>query len=464
MSRFARGLFVAIVACLFFASSAAVAQDRIVQNDSLGEQQEGRIGSAELVAGEGYYVTLTIPPAISLPVELLGVRVVMVDSNDPSKRYCGRFHVEVFEESTAGFTTPSGCPFAQAKDPGNVIYSMSQQFGGGGIAYEVEGNAQNLQDLRFSQINNNPSLNATINPVIINTRTIRIGIKAVDTQCQNPGDAFPIIVSDLDGTQGDNFVYGQPSFCSNSGSEYFRWRDFAQFFPSTTPSDFVIRAIFPPAPGGGDPVVVDAGPDGSTSDTGGDVSMSDVTDDTSDDGGTDDTGGSEDVSDDTSAEDATAEDTGGSDGGGEEDATTDDFSLMSVSPSKVPTSESTNIAIVGSGFEPGASVRLNADAIGVVEVESGLIDATIPEGFDVGMYDLIVSNPDGETASLSQAIEVYDPNADGDGDGDGDGRSDGSGAAEGGCGCASSGQGGVPVGGLAVFLVGLILVRVRRRA
>ncbi|MGM0555300.1 MAG: hypothetical protein ACQEVA_02880, partial [Myxococcota bacterium] len=69
MSRIARGVFVAVAVCVLLASGSAVAQDRIVQKDSLGEQQEGEIASAELVAGEGYYVTLEIPQSISLPVE-----------------------------------------------------------------------------------------------------------------------------------------------------------------------------------------------------------------------------------------------------------------------------------------------------------------------------------------------------------------------------------------------------------
>ena len=450
MSRFARGLFVAVMAGVFLASGPAAAQDRIVQNDSLGEQQEGRIGSAELVAGEGYYVTLDIPQAISLPVELLGVRVLMVDSDDPSLRYCGRFHVEVFEESTARFEPPASCPLVNAKDPGAVIYSMSQQFGPGGIAFEVEGNARNLQDLRFSQINNNPQINATINPVVVDTRRIRIGIKAVDRQCQTAGDEFPIIVSDMDGTQGDNFVYGEPSICAGSGSEYYHWREFGQFLTTTTPSDFVIRAVFEGTGGGGDTVVVDAGSDGGTSSDVGDSGGGDVAD--------------EDVTDDTGVEDTAAEDTGGEqdDAGGEDDASSATFAVESVSPSKLASTASTDVVIVGQGFEAGAQVRLDAEAVGVIEVQSGLIEATVPEGFAVGTYDLIVSNPGGETAMLQDGIEIYDPDAEGTADaGDGNASNDG-GAAEGGCGCASNGQGRVPVGGLALLVIGLLAARARR--
>jgi hypothetical protein len=150
MSRIARGLFAVVFACALLVSASAAAQGRIVKNDSLGEQQEGEIASAELVAGEGYYVTLNIPQSISLPVELLGVRVMMVDSQNSSLRYCGRFQVEVFNESPDPFAKPTDCPLFNAKDPANVIYSMSQQFGSGGIGFEVEGNASNLQDLRFS--------------------------------------------------------------------------------------------------------------------------------------------------------------------------------------------------------------------------------------------------------------------------------------------------------------------------
>lgn len=297
-------------------------------------------------------------------------------------------------------------------------------------------------------------MNATINPVIIEQRQIRIGIKAVDKQCTAPGDEFPIIVSDLDGTQGDNFIYGQTSFCGTSGSEYWRWRDFASVLTTTTPSDFVIRAILEGSGGGGD-VIVDAGTDTSTGDT------SDASEDTGADEDTSSTDAGED-------DDAGATADSGTDdtGSGEEDASAGDFAVESVSPSKVASTVSTDIVVVGSGFQPGAQVRLDATAIGVIDVQSGLIEATVPEGFDVGTYDLIISNPDGETAALTQGIEVYDPNADGEADaGSNDqGFEDGSSGVEGGCGCASSSPGGIPAGSLALLLVGLIALRLRRQS
>ncbi|QDG54955.1 MYXO-CTERM sorting domain-containing protein [Persicimonas caeni] len=120
-----------------------------------------------------------------------------------------------------------------------------------------------------------------------------------------------------------------------------------------------------------------------------------------------------------------------------------ELSITSVSPSTITNDQSTNIAIVGGGFVAGAQVLIGAEAVGVTETQSGIIKATVPEGFALGMHDVIVTNPGGATAVLEDGLEVTEPGAaDADAgagaDTDSVGQSNnGSGAAAEGCGCRS---------------------------
>lgn len=435
----------------------AFAADYILKNDGMGENFEGKIATAQLIEDEMYAATFTLPASWQYPIELVGVRVLMVDGEDASQSYCGRFTVEVWEESSAPTQTHTCPPNVRTKDPDNVIYSMSDQFVNNPLGFEINGDPNNLQDMRFSAVNNNPNLNATIDPVMIDTQKIRVGVKALDTNCTTPGDAFPVMVTDDDGTSTDNFLYGEADFCGGitgtvPPAEFYYWSDFAPYF-STTPGDFVLRLIFD-RPTGGD----DAGT--GDKDAGPDVGM-DAGTDTGTDTGTDsgqDTG-SGDIGLDASVSDS-GEDTAVSDTANAE------LAVTSVSPSTIENDSSTNVSIVGRGFETGAKVLLDAEPIGVTDVSSGLIRAIVSEGFATGTYDVIVENPDGETALLSQAVTIVEP---GSGEDAGSGAdaadtsdaenvsenpSTGSGAASDGCACRSADS---PGGSSSVVLWGALL-------
>jgi MYXO-CTERM domain-containing protein len=494
MQTFVRSLFSLIVGAFLLSLQApAFAVDYFVKNDSMGETFQGQIATAEIISDEIYAATFTLPSTWQLPVELQGVRVLMVDGSDSSKTYCGRFTVEVWEESNATAGGQTVCPYAREKDPGAVIYSMSDQFQSNPIGYEVSGDSSNWQDLRFEAVNTNQSLGVTINPVMLNSRTVRVGIKALDNNCSTTANAntFPLMVTDDDGVSADNFLYGTADFCSTiTGTipppKFYYWKDFAQYF-QTTPGDFVMRLIFDrPDQGGGD-VGVDAGFDAGK-DTGSDASTDsgpDASVDTGSDIGQSDIG-SDAMSVDTGS-DAMSVDIGsdamGVDLGDPPDTTWNDtatqaLAITSVSPSTLTNDQSTNIAIVGRGFEAGAQVMLGADAIGVTETRSGLIKATVPEGFATGVYDVIVANPGGDTAVLADGLEVQEPGSgtadtgsiadsggSADAGADAQQSSSGSGAAGEGCGCRTvDGQANTPghwawVGGL----FALLLVGVRRR-
>jgi hypothetical protein len=443
----------------------AFAGDYFVKNDSMGDSFQGQIATAEIIADEIYAATFTIPASWQLPVELEGVRVLMVDGNDSSKTYCGRFSVEVWEESPSSPTGGGQCPNAQYKDPGPVTYSMSTQFQSSPIGYEIAGNSSNWQDMRFSTVNNDPSLNVTINPVMLNTRSVRVGIKALDKNCSMTANAnaFPLMVTDDNGVSTENFLFGTADFCSILGPvpppEFYMWKDFAPYFQAT-PGDFVMRLIFDrPDQGGGD-VGVDAGMDAGF-DAG-----KDTGDDTS--GDTDVDATPADVSQGDIGADVTTADAvdavGNADTTSTADTATQALAITSVSPSSMPNDQSTNIAIVGRGFDAGAQVLLGAEAVGVTETRSGLIRATVPEGFAVGMYDVIVTNPGGDTAVLDDGVEVVEPGANQVDAGSNDDlgssaqpNSDSKGAAAEGCGCRMvGGPGGMPLGW--VWLVGLGVV------
>ncbi|MFU8805912.1 MAG: hypothetical protein ACNA8W_19015, partial [Bradymonadaceae bacterium] len=76
------------ISIVFTFGQDANAQEIIVRNDNMDDQFTGTIATAELHAGEMYAATFQIPDHL-LPAELLGVRVIMVDSSDQSKTYCG---------------------------------------------------------------------------------------------------------------------------------------------------------------------------------------------------------------------------------------------------------------------------------------------------------------------------------------------------------------------------------------
>ena len=121
----------------------------------------------------------------------------------------------------------------------------------------------------------------------------------------------------------------------------------------------------------------------------------------------------------------------------------------------VSVDESADLAIVGTGFEQGAQVLVGGTTIGVLETRSELIKASVGAGeFDVGTYDLIVTNPDGETDTFAEAVEFTAAESEGTGS---------SGSESGGCGCTSGHHGNVPFGALLLGALALGMARLRRR-
>lgn len=408
--------------------------ETILQNDGVGEMFDATTATVRLIEGEMYEAVFDIPEEW-LPIEMLGVRVVMVKSNtseDPScpgacALGCGRFGIDVWEEGSNQLGSAS-CIGAGAgsfsvgyKDPGTQLFTQDAVLDpqtNTVVAFEVRGDDTRgnatFKDLRFSSINSLQGI--TLNPVMLDTQRVRVALRAIDLQCTaggmiQSGDHFPVLLSDEDGVSAPlkNFVYGEPlvagfPLCSGvMGPQHYVWEDFGPAFQNSQPGDFVMRLILDRDG------AVNPNPDmGNSTDMGtGGVDMSMPSEDM----GT----GEVDMS------TPPADMGGGGDDAGNNNATNNGMGgglmLDSITPSEGPNTESVNVVITGSGFEAGVEVLLGADNIGVTETRDGRIRATVPDGFDPGTYDVVVTNPDGETAILMGGYTVTEGIIDGDGKG-----------------------------------------------
>jgi len=102
---------------------------------------------------------------------------------------------------------------------------------------------------------------------------------------------------------------------------------------------------------------------------------------------------------------------GGSDtaGGGWDtgDEPAGDLQILSITPDGSPLGESAAIAVIGSGFHPAASLTIGGlPASNVVVSGDAAITGSSPSGLPAGIHDVMVTNPDGESVTLSQAFEI----------------------------------------------------------
>jgi len=439
MHRFtSSSLRATILAASLLLSTSAVAQEEFVTNDSFDNQQMGT-ASAELIQGENYEVAFDIPQSW-LPIEMLGVRVLMVDGSKAGG-YCGRFTIEVWEEpNTPAVVDPTCQVFTQPipirhREPGRVIYSMKDQFANDPLGFVVNGDPNNFQDLRFSTINNDPQLMVTINPVILDTTRVRVGLHALDLGCLSQPSNFPILLSDADGAMPDtNYVFGEAKMVCSTTPRHYLWEDFAPLFTGQSPGDFVMRLILkrnvtnpmpdmgmgmpdmgmdmPAEMGGGDMMVVDIGPDGSMTvvdmmeDLGGEPDFGEPDSGGEPDLGEPDSGGEVDLGGNGMGEDMATAGNNDSNNSSNNNTPVGMLEVTSVSPSSVAEGESAEIAILGKNFETGLEVTLNARKIGVVETTAQRILATAPGDLAPASYDVIVTNPSGDSAILSGGFTV----------------------------------------------------------
>ena len=85
------------------------------------------------------------------------------------------------------------------------------------------------------------------------------------------------------------------------------------------------------------------------------------------------------------------------------------LSVLSVSPSTVSNISAQTLTVSGSEFVNGAVVYLNANIpLSTSFVNADTLTAVLPQGFQAGIYNLTVTNPDNSSSSLSNALTVLD--------------------------------------------------------
>ncbi len=110
------------------------------------------------------------------------------------------------------------------------------------------------------------------------------------------------------------------------------------------------------------------------------------------------------------------------------DTDTDGVVVASVTPATAAAGEAVSVAVLGEGFQDGATVFIGGLAVSGVQVSGDTaISGTSPSALPAGTHDVVVNNPDGSSDTLEGAFTVT-----------------------GGCGCDVGGVGGV--GPLALLL------------
>lgn len=88
-------------------------------------------------------------------------------------------------------------------------------------------------------------------------------------------------------------------------------------------------------------------------------------------------------------------------GGGDEEPSPE---ASSASPSSGPATGGTIITVSGTGFEPGATARVGGLDAQVLSVTDDTVRLRSPAAA-VGMADIVITNPDGQTATLAGAFQ-----------------------------------------------------------
>ncbi len=79
--------------------------------------------------------------------------------------------------------------------------------------------------------------------------------------------------------------------------------------------------------------------------------------------------------------------------------------LSSITPTKGPLNGGTTITLSGANFESTSTVTVGGNACtGVIYVSPTTLTCTTPINFSEGTYDVVVTNPDGQTSTLSSAF------------------------------------------------------------
>lgn len=80
--------------------------------------------------------------------------------------------------------------------------------------------------------------------------------------------------------------------------------------------------------------------------------------------------------------------------------------LASIVPNAACNDAPVNVSISGAYFAPGITAQLGSWPLSVIWVDEAHLDAVVPRDIAAGLYDLVVTNPGGATATLPQAYNA----------------------------------------------------------
>jgi hypothetical protein len=83
--------------------------------------------------------------------------------------------------------------------------------------------------------------------------------------------------------------------------------------------------------------------------------------------------------------------------------------LTSVAPDAVTNEVTRTLTLTGEHFQPGLTVTVGTTAMTARVLSPTTVEVTVPRGTTDGTYDVTVTNPDGQSATLSDALEIRDP-------------------------------------------------------
>jgi hypothetical protein len=84
--------------------------------------------------------------------------------------------------------------------------------------------------------------------------------------------------------------------------------------------------------------------------------------------------------------------------------------IVSVDPASIVNDVAYAFTIAGANFQPGATVEIDSIALSpVTRLDSSTLSTTIPAGVPAGIYSVTVTNPDGKSDTLVDALTVVIP-------------------------------------------------------
>ncbi len=83
--------------------------------------------------------------------------------------------------------------------------------------------------------------------------------------------------------------------------------------------------------------------------------------------------------------------------------------LDSVAPASMTNEVARSVQIYGKNFQPNLNVTVGTTPVSAQTISAQQVTITIPAGMADGMYDVTVTNPDGKSAMLADALEIRDP-------------------------------------------------------